>query len=150
LSGVISMHAEGLGGSVTHHHGTIQIYTGAGKGKTTAAFGAALRALGHGWKILCIQFMKGEIEYGEVRAAPNIAGFEIIQKGLPTFVDRGSPSEEDRRLAAEGLACAREALRSGLYDLIILDEINVAMDYRLIEIGDVIDLLSIRPPHVEL
>jgi cob(I)alamin adenosyltransferase len=132
------------------HHGTIQVYTGDGKGKTTAALGAAFRALGHGWKVLCIQFMKGDIEYGELRAARDIADFEIVQKGLPTFVKRGNPSAEDRRFAEEGFLFAREALRSGKYNMIILDEINVAMDYGLLEIPDVIDMLSARPGHVEL
>lgn len=132
------------------HQGTIQVYTGDGKGKTTAALGAAFRAIGHGWKVLCIQFMKGDIEYGELRAARNIAGFEIIQKGRPTFVHKDNPSDEDRRLAKEGLVLAREALRSGKYNMIILDEINVAMDYALLASADVIDMLLSRPPHVEL
>jgi cob(I)alamin adenosyltransferase len=132
------------------HYGTIQVYTGDGKGKTTAALGAAFRALGHGWKVLCIQFMKGDIEYGELKAAQGMTGLEIIQKGLATFVPKGNPSEEDLRLAEEGLVFAREALQSGMFNMIVLDEINVAMDYGLLEIGDVIDMLSRRPRHVEL
>ena len=132
------------------HIGTIQVYTGDGKGKTTAALGAAFRALGHGWRVLCIQFMKGDIEYGELKAAQTTTGLEIIQKGLPTFVQKGNPSPEDRRLAEEGLVLAREALESGSYDMIVLDEINVAVDYGLLELADVIDVLSERPRHAEL
>ena len=102
----------------------VQVYTGDGKGKTTAALGQALRALGHGWRVLMIQLMKGDPTYGEVIAASELRGFELVQSGLLTFVEKGNPSADDLRLAREGLSRAREALESGRYRMIILDEIT--------------------------
>lgn len=129
---------------------TIQIYTGEGKGKTTAALGAALRALGHGWKVFFLQFMKGSEDYGELKAAALLPGLEIVQKGLPTFVQRGNPSEEDCRLAAEGLVLARKAIASGEYQMVILDEANVAMDYGLLDVKEMTEMLLGRPNDVEV
>lgn len=126
------------------HAGLVMIYTGNGKGKTTAALGLALRAVGHGRRVLMIQFMKGGDEYGELRAARMLPGFEIVQKGLPTFVQRGNPAPADLRLAAEGLQTARDALTGGEWDLVILDEINVALDYGLLNLDDVVKLLELR------
>jgi cob(I)alamin adenosyltransferase len=130
--------------------GTVQIYTGSGKGKTTAAVGAAVRALGHGLTVCMIQFMKGDPNYGELLLAEKMAGFTIIQSGLPTFVTKGSPGEEDLRLARRGMELARDALASGQYDMVILDEINVAVDYGLVPVEEVLELIDLRPPHVEL
>ncbi|MGD9140989.1 MAG: cob(I)yrinic acid a,c-diamide adenosyltransferase, partial [bacterium] len=72
--------------------GMIQLYTGDGKGKTTASLGQALRACGHGLKVLMIQFMKGSKNYGELLSSESVPGLEIVQKGLPTFVKKGEPS----------------------------------------------------------
>ena len=130
--------------------GLIQVYTGAGKGKTTAAIGQAVRACGHGLRAIMIQFMKGKIDYGELKAAQSLPNFSIEQYGLPTFVEKGSPSEEDLRLAREGLARAREVIQSGEFDLVIMDEINVAVDYGLIPLDDVLKLMGEKPPTVEL
>ncbi|MFH1219398.1 MAG: cob(I)yrinic acid a,c-diamide adenosyltransferase [Candidatus Eisenbacteria bacterium] len=130
--------------------GTIQVYTGNGKGKTTAALGQALRACGHGLSALMIQFMKGSANYGEVIVAPSIPNFRIVQSGLPTFVKKFAPSEEDLRLAREGLDLARKAIEEASCDVLILDEINVAMDYDLVKVEDVLDLLKLRPPHMEI
>jgi cob(I)alamin adenosyltransferase len=130
--------------------GIIQVYTGNGKGKTTAALGQAMRACGHGLKVLMIQFMKGSTNYGEVRLAGAIPGFELVQSGLPTFVKKFAPSEEDLRLAAEGLALARKAIKDGACDMLILDEINVAVDYGLVKLEDALALLASRPPAMEI
>ena len=130
--------------------GIIQVYTGNGKGKTTAALGQALRACGHGLKVLMIQFMKGSANYGEVRLAGEIPGFRLVQSGLPTFVKKFAPSQEDLRLAAEGMALARTAVGDGSCDMLILDEINVAVDYGLVKVEDVLDLLASRPPAMEI
>ena len=86
-----------------HPKRLIHVYSGPGKGKTTASLGLALRACGHGRKVRMICFMKGDPEYGEVQIAKSIPGFELIQSGLPTFVKKGDPSEEDLRLAREGI-----------------------------------------------
>ena len=130
--------------------GIVQVYTGNGKGKTTAAVGLGLRAVGHGLKVFMLQFMKGDPNYGELIALENIPGFDYLQSGLPTFVVKGSPSEEDLRLAREGLQKARELLSGSSYDLVILDEINCAVDYGLLSVQDVLDLIEMKPPNVEL
>jgi len=128
----------------------LEVYTGDGKGKTTAALGLALRATGHGWKVLMIQFMKGSPEYGEITAAKGIKGLTVVQTGLPTFVEKCNPSAEDLAEAARGLALAREGLSSGQYRLVILDEINVAVDYGLVKLDDALALIDACPEDVEL
>ncbi len=128
----------------------LQVYTGNGKGKTTAAFGLALRAAGHGWRVLIIQFMKGDPNYGEVVAGRKVAGLDIIQTGLPTFVEKGNPSDEDLAEARRGLAEAERALASGKYRMVILDEINVAVDYGLVRLADALALVDRCPQDVEL
>jgi cob(I)alamin adenosyltransferase len=130
--------------------GLIQVYTGNGKGKTTAALGQALRACGHGLRVLMIQFMKGSKDYGEVRIAGEVPGFTLVQSGLPTFVKKFAPSEEDLRLAAEGLALAAKAVDEAGCDLLILDEINVAVDYGLVRVEEVLRLIARRPPGMEI
>jgi cob(I)alamin adenosyltransferase len=127
-----------------------QIYTGNGKGKTTAAFGLALRACGHGWPVLIIQFMKGDPGYGEVVAARHVPGLEVVQTGLRTFVEKGNPSEEDLAEAGRGLELARQALASGRYRMVILDELNVAVDYGLVGRADALGLADACPDDVEL
>jgi cob(I)alamin adenosyltransferase len=130
--------------------GLIQVFTGDGKGKTTAALGEALRACGHGFKVLVVQFMKGDIKYGEIAIAPNVPNLEIHQFGLPTFVKKGEPSDEDLRLAREGFAFAKSAIEAATHDMIILDELNVAIDYGLIPLDDVLELLRERPQDIEI
>ena len=128
----------------------LQVYTGDGKGKTTAAFGLALRATGHDWPVLIIQFMKGDSNYGEITAAKGVKNLAVIQTGLPTFVERGNPAPEDLAEATRGLALAREALASGRYRMIILDEMNVAVDYCLVKLDDALALIEQCPGDVEL
>jgi len=130
--------------------GQIHVYTGKGKGKTTAALGLAIRACGHGWKVLMICFMKGDPNYGEVIISKRIPNFTLIQSGLPTFVKKGEPSEEDLRLAREGFQQAEKALKQKKYDMIILDEINVAVDYGLLSLNEVLDLMATKPFETEL
>ena len=128
----------------------IQIYTGNGKGKTTAAIGQAIRATGHNFKVLMIQFMKGDSTYGEIIATQKISNFEIKQFGLATFVKRGEPSPEDLRLAKEGLAYAKKAINDNKFQMIILDEINVAIDYGLVKLSEILELLKKCPKSIEL
>lgn len=130
--------------------GTVQVYTGNGKGKTTSALGLALRACGHGLKVLMIQFMKGSTDYGEVMISDKVPGFTLVQSGLPTFVEKGNPSEEDLRLAREGLGLAVKAVEEAGCDILILDEINVAVDYGLVSVKDVLDLIRRKPPTMEV
>jgi cob(I)alamin adenosyltransferase len=128
----------------------IHIYTGNGKGKTTAALGQAMRAIGHGLKVLMIQFMKGKINYGELEAAKKLPNFTIEQFGRPDFVNPENPDEEDVRLARAGLARATEAVDSRKYDIVILDEINVAANFGLIESADIVALFRRKPDGVTL
>jgi cob(I)alamin adenosyltransferase len=130
--------------------GTFQVYTGDGKGKTTAALGQALRAWGHGRKILVIQFMKGRIEYGELAASEKLDGFDIVQMGRETFVSKENPDPVDIEMARDALRLLEENVKSGDYDMIIADEINVALDFGLIELGHVLELVNNKPTGLEL
>jgi cob(I)alamin adenosyltransferase len=131
--------------------GLIQVYTGNGKGKTTAALGLALRAAGHGFKTLMIQFMKGNIQYGELESAKKLSPYLMIQQmGRETFVSKTNPDPVDIEWAQKGFALAKEAIFSGNYDIIILDEINMAIDYGLIPLSDLLHLLDSKPDTVEL
>lgn len=131
--------------------GCVQVYTGDCKGKTTAALGLALRAVGRGLKVIMIQFMKGGGPYGEHLAAARLAPeLTIIPTGRPGWVNRDNPAQEDKRLAADALAMAREKLLSNEYDMVILDEINGAVFFGLLTVDDQLDLIRQRPDRVEL
>ena len=131
--------------------GMVQVYTGSGKGKTTAALGLACRAVGHGYKVFIIHFMKGNIEYGEMEIARKLAPYLTIkQMGRECFVNPASPDPEDIRLAHEALALAREVIIGGEYDIVILDEINVADHFGLISKEEVLRLIDERPSNLEL
>ena len=131
--------------------GYVQIYTGDCKGKTTAALGLALRAVGRGLKVCMIQFIKGGGPYGEHLAAARLAPeLTIIPTGRPGWVNKDNPDPEDRRLAAEAFLLARQAVVGGDYDLVILDEINGAIGFGLIAVEEVLDLIRHKPGQVEL
>lgn len=130
--------------------GLVQIYTGDGKGKTTAALGLALRAAGHGMRTYIGQFMKGQ-DYGELAGARLLAPYLTIEQyGRPSFVHIHRASPEDVRLAHEGLEKARLAMRSGDYAIVVLDEVCVALHFGLLEVAEVLALLEERPEGVEL
>ncbi len=135
-----------------HRKGLVLVYTGNGKGKTTAALGLALRAAGHGHKVFVVQFMKGDPDYGELIAIRRHLGnyIEVVQSGLSTFVDRANPAPEDRRLAREGMDLARRILKAGAHELVILDEVNVALDYGLVDLQELLEGLSARAPGVDV
>lgn len=128
----------------------VQVYTGNGKGKTTAALGLAVRAAGHGFHIYMLQFMKGKINYGELETAKLLPNFEIKQVGRPDFVSKENPDPIDIKLAQEGFEYAKKIIFSQKYDIVILDEINVATDFNLISVDDVVALIKERPKTVEL
>lgn len=130
--------------------GLIQVYTGNGKGKTTAALGLAMRAAGQGLKVYIIQFMKGWPDYGELFSVEKLPNITLRQFGRPDFLDREEPALEDIQLAQQALDHARQTLTRGDYDLVILDEINVALDFKLIGLNEVLDLLESKPEHVEV
>ncbi|MBN2282652.1 MAG: cob(I)yrinic acid a,c-diamide adenosyltransferase [Deltaproteobacteria bacterium] len=133
-----------------HTKGLIIVLTGNGKGKTTSALGQALRAVGHGLKVHMIQFMKGR-KYGETIAAERyLPDFTVELFGLDSFVMRENPAPVDVELAQKGLERAREVVASGDYDMVILDEINVAVDFKLIPLKDVLELLERKPDSLDL
>jgi cob(I)alamin adenosyltransferase len=130
--------------------GLVQVITGGGKGKTTAAFGLGLRAVGHGLRVLALQFMKGDTRYGEFVSVGYLPNFTVERFGTGGLVDMNNPSEPDRDEARRGLERAREAMLSGHYDVIILDEINVAASWKLVSVDDVLTLVRDKPANVEL
>jgi cob(I)alamin adenosyltransferase len=130
--------------------GLIQVYTGDGKGKTTAALGLALRAAGHGLRVYIVQFMKGWPHYGELTALQRQPNITLVQFGRPDFVDKHNPDPQDVELAQQALRHSLDVLLNGGYDVIILDEINVALDYALVSLEQVLSLIESKPPHVEL
>ena len=129
--------------------GYVQVYTGDGKGKTTAAIGLAIRALGAGWRVFIAQFLKSG-EYSEHKALAQFSDHLTIKTyGRNVFI-KGEPEEEDRRLAQEGYQEIAEIVASGQYRLVILDEANVAVHYELITIAQLLDLIDRRAEGVEL
>ncbi|MDK2822934.1 MAG: cob(I)alamin adenosyltransferase [Clostridia bacterium] len=151
--------------------GYVQVYTGNGKGKTTAAIGLAIRALGAGKRVLFLQFMKAK-SYSEHKILPNISqNLTLETLGKPFFVARkedldpatlakwqdkcvifepGNPPQEYIKLMKKGIVMAQKAVTNGEYDLVILDEINVAMFFELINIEDVVEIIENKAAHVEL
>ena len=131
--------------------GQIQVYTGNGKGKTTAALGLALRACGRGLRVIIIQFMKGGGPYGEHISAEKLAPLlTIIPTGRPGWVKRPVPDQEDVDLASQAFTLASSAVNGGEYDLVVLDEINGALSFNLIPEGELLSLMKHKPATVEL
>jgi cob(I)alamin adenosyltransferase len=136
--------------------GFVHVYTGDGKGKTTAALGLAVRAALSGLRVFIGQFMKGS-DYAELGIADlpfgDVAGgsVELLQYGTPRLICQGtSPSDEDVRAARRGLEDLRARLASGSYDVVVADEFNVAVHFKLITLEAALELLEARPEHVEL
>ena len=129
--------------------GLIMVFTGDGKGKTTAAVGQAVRALGHGYRVYMIHFMKGR-DYGEFLSTAGMPNLTIVRAGRDSFVNREKPDPVDVELARDGFKKAGEAVLSGDYDLVVLDEINVAVDYGLISKDELLELLQKKPERVSV
>lgn len=142
--------------------GLVQVYTGPGKGKTTAALGLAMRAAGHGLRVCIVQFLKGGWESGERKAVARLAPeVEIRAFGAAQWGDRSRaaedtpwwelpPSGEDRRQAQEAMLFARRAVTGGEYDVVVLDEVFGALKFELISLDEVMGLICAKPPKVEL
>jgi cob(I)alamin adenosyltransferase len=129
--------------------GYVQVYTGDGKGKTTAALGLALRSAGAGLKVFIGQFIKSA-PYSEIKALERFSDLITIKQfGRGCFI-RGNPCQADIDMARKALAALEAALRSGEYDVVIADEANVAFGCKLVSEGDLIALVDARPAHVEL
>lgn len=136
-------------------HGYIQVYTGNGKGKTTASLGLAMRALGRCWKVLIIMFMKGGDDYGEINSfrnlSPDIANnLTIIQAGPDRIVYQNNKTNNDVELIKEGWALAKKAIKNDEYNLIILDEANIAIDMGFIDVNEMLDVLKNKPEEMEI
>lgn len=129
--------------------GYIHVYTGNGKGKTTAALGLGIRAAGAGFKVHMIQFMKGR-RYSELDGLEKVDNFTISQHGRDEFVSKENPEQIDIDLAQEGFSKAKELINDNKYDMIILDEINVAVDFKLISLEEVLNLIEKKPEKLEL
>lgn len=144
--------------NMARQKGLTIVYTGNGKGKTSAALGAAVRALGHGQRVLVIQFFKGDwpVVYGELELARRLyPQLEVLQlgRGFVKIMGDKKPFSEHVEAAEAALTLTRERVRSGQYDLVILDEVIYALgylDFKLIELSDVLALLKEKPPHVHL
>jgi cob(I)alamin adenosyltransferase len=130
--------------------GLVQVYTGDGKGKTSAAFGLALRAVGRGLKVYIIQFIKGGFDYGELYIVEKIPNLKLATFGRGKFITETPPSEEDSKLAKEAFELAKKVVKGGEYDVVVLDEVNVALNLKMISIDEVMDLIRNKPKHVEL
>lgn len=133
--------------------GLVIVYTGQGKGKTTAALGMVLRATGYNYKSCMIQFIKGSWHYGEMTSSKRLEPeFELtaVGKGFVGIIDDKSPREEHKKIAQEALQISKEKIGSEKYDIIILDEINYAINLGLIKVDDVLDLIKNKPQKLNL
>ena len=137
--------------AVKNHKGLVQVFTGAGKGKTTAALGTVLRAAGQDLKVYVIFFIKGSYSDGEFSTLPRLPNVEIASYGLRKWIrDTHNVNPEEKTEAKAALAAARKAVTSGLYDLVVLDEINIAVYFKLIDADEVIQLIKDKSPDTEL
>jgi len=136
-------------------HGYIQVYTGDGKGKTTASLGLAMRALGRDWKVLLIMFTKGGSNYGELNSFRNLSekiqdNLTIKQAGLDRIVYSSNITEEDRKVIQEGWEIAKKAILNNEYNLIILDELNIAIALKIVDVDEVVEVLKKKPDTMEI
>jgi cob(I)alamin adenosyltransferase len=130
--------------------GLIQVYTGDGKGKTTCALGLGFRAVGQGFKVFMVQFLKTE-ETGEVAAVRRLAlDFTIQSFGIPGFPRLTDPDPQTRDAAQQAFTLARQVILAGEHDLVILDEVNLSLTYGLVSLSEMLEVLRQRPAHVEV
>jgi len=130
--------------------GLVYIFTGDGKGKTSAAMGVVLRALGHGMRVHITYFMKGDYPYGERAILSKLPNVTTASFGSLEFIDPANIKPEEIEQAKLALATACEAMLSGNYDLVVLDEVNVAVAFKLVELDEVVKLIEDKPRNVEL
>jgi len=141
--------AEALS-AATSTKGLVEIFTGEGKGKTSAALGAIIRALGHGLRVYIVFFMKGDFPYGEQKILCQLPNCTVERFGFKEFVDPANVKPEEKEEATKALEAARKAMLSLKYDVVILDEVNVAIAWKLIAVNDVMELVHEKPEKVEL
>ena len=136
-------------------HGYIQVYTGDGKGKTTASLGLAMRALGRCWKVLIIMFTKGGNNYGELNSftelSPTISdNLKIVQAGLDRVIYKDNQNIQDEQEIKKGWELAKKAIQNHEYQLIILDEANIAIDMGILDVDEVVETLQNKPEEMEI
>jgi cob(I)alamin adenosyltransferase len=130
--------------------GLVQVYTGNGKGKTSAAFGLALRAVGRGLSVYMIQFIKGGFDYGELYVVDKLPNFTLKAFGRGKFITEMPPGKEDVKLARDAFRLAKKTVEEGKHDVVILDEINVVLELGMISKKEVLQLIKSKPEHIEL
>ena len=130
--------------------GLVEIFTGSGKGKTSAALGVMLRAAGQGLRSHIIYFLKGDYPYGERKMFALLPNVTFESFGHEHFVNPAQIKPEEREQARQGLEAARRALASSDYDLVVLDEINIAVAWKLIGVEEVLQLIEDKPQNMEL
>ncbi|MCK5838718.1 MAG: cob(I)yrinic acid a,c-diamide adenosyltransferase [Bacteroidales bacterium] len=129
--------------------GLVHVYTGNGKGKTTAAFGLALRAVGAGMNVFIGQFVKGKPYNENMAVVRHLKNITVKQYGLGCFIVN-TPTEDDIKSAGKGLDEMRKIIQKGKHDLVIMDEVNIALYYKLINIENLLEIINNKPDHVEL
>ncbi len=136
-------------------HGYIQVYTGNGKGKTTASLGLAMRALGRCWKVLIIMFTKGGDNYGELNSFRELSqeisnNLKIVQAGLDRIIYKNNQSDEDIKEIKKGWELAKKVIQNHQCQLLILDEINIAIDMEILDVDEVVEVLKNKPDEMEI
>lgn len=136
-------------------HGYIQVYTGDGKGKTTASLGLAMRALGRNWKVVLIMFTKGGNKYGELNSFRNLSekiskNLTIYQAGTEHIVYSDNITEDDKQIIISGWNKAKEIIKNNDCHLLILDELNIAISLGIIDIDEVVDVIKNKPDRMEI
>ena len=136
-------------------HGYIQVYTGDGKGKTTASLGLAMRALGRDWKVLIVMFTKGGNDYGELNSFRQLSkkiadNLTIVQAGLDRVIYKSNENEQDHKKIKKGWNLVKKAVKNDEYQLIIMDEANIAIDMGILDVEEVIKVLKSKPDEMEI
>ena len=136
-------------------HGYIQVYTGDGKGKTTASLGLCLRALGRNWKVLLVMFTKGGSNYGELVSFKKLSNvindnLTVVQAGLDRIVYSDNITKNDNTEIINGWKIVKEAIRTNAYNLIIMDEANIALDLGILDVNEVVETLKNKPEEMEI
>ena len=130
--------------------GLVQVITGEGKGKTSAALGSVVRAVGHGLRVAVVVFMKGEYPYGEWKVLAGLPNVKIFRFGFLTFTDPRNIKPEEKEQARQAMDTVRETVFGGNFDLVILDEVNVVVAWKLAELDEVLQIIREKPANVEL
>ncbi len=136
-------------------HGYIQVYTGNGKGKTTASLGLCMRALGRNWKVLLVMFTKGGDNYGELISFKKLSkeindNLTIVQAGLDRIVYSDNANKQDKQIIQNGWKIVKEAIKNNQYNLIIMDEVNICLDLGLLDLKEVVETLKNKPEEMEI